>query len=92
MRPTMSRIYEDRASSSDIQYRGWPFMSVQFWGEPAEGRWTLSIGDASHDYTVYVFCRSFHCDILFRCDWTQLIAFVTGEPFKSGESCFILGP
>ena len=31
-------------------------MSVQFWGEPAEGRWTLSIGDDSHDTNVYVVC------------------------------------
>lgn len=24
---------------------GWPFMSLQFWGEPAAGTWTVMISD-----------------------------------------------
>lgn len=42
---TVSKLLEPRQNDFNSNFVRWPFMSLQFWGEPAVGLWTVFITD-----------------------------------------------
>lgn len=48
MGTTSTMLFERPRDVVSSNFDDWPFLSVHFWGERAEGRWTLQVVNAGN--------------------------------------------
>lgn len=52
MGTTSTLLFERTHDATSSNFDDWPFLSVHFWGENAEGRWTLQIINAGNNHVT----------------------------------------
>lgn len=52
MGTTSTLLFERTHDATSSNFDDWPFLSVHFWGENAEGRWTLQIINAGNNHAT----------------------------------------